>query len=44
MLKRFMIAAALCAASPAAHAQSALEWAAQGAAAAIDVAIVLRFY
>ena len=30
MLKRFMIAAALCAASPAAHAQSALEWAAQG--------------
>lgn len=30
MLKRFMIAAALCAASPAAHAQSALEWAATG--------------
>ncbi len=32
MLKRFMIVAALCAVSPAAHAQSALEWAvSQGA-------------
>lgn len=30
MLKRFMIAAALCAASPAAYAQSALEWASRG--------------
>ena len=30
MVKRFIIIAALCAASPAAHAQSALEWAAQG--------------
>lgn len=29
-MKHLVIAAALCAASPAAHAQSALEWAAQG--------------
>lgn len=30
MVKRFIIIAALCAASPAAHAQSALEWASRG--------------
>lgn len=31
-MKRILLAAALCAASPAVHAQSALEWAAQGMA------------